>query len=90
MLYAGSDTYLHEVVSESRLGVVLEGLAEDQPPLVVDLIPVLPIAHMQSGLGVSSTLLMLQLDLHSAATHPVKKKNILPSKKKHHRIPSVC
>lgn len=39
--------YLREVIAQGRARVVLEGLADAEPPLISALIPVLPVAHLQ-------------------------------------------
>ena len=60
----------------SRL--VPEGLAEEKSTFVVDLVPVFPVANIQTGPGVAGTFLMPQQDLEvwRARQEPVHDKNM--------------
>jgi hypothetical protein len=55
--------YLQGIAGKVVSGLVPEGLAEEEAVLVVDLVPVFPIAHIHTGLGVAGTLLVSQLHL---------------------------
>lgn len=46
-------------------GLIFEGLAQKKRALVVDLIPVFPVAHVQGRFNVGGALLVSEVDLQT-------------------------